>query len=126
MRLNEIEAALQSDDPATQDRAIATLEEIGSAEAIRVLAGCLEYEAWRQEKGFDPDWRGPGGERLQGRSIYEPLSHLAAKALARLIPDPPVSPGTEPITEAEIREWRKWWAENEDRYGAGPAGGLES
>jgi hypothetical protein len=107
---------LKNDDPEIQDAAIRKIEEAGGREAIIALAKYLDHNQWRQAKGFDVNWRGPKGERLEGRNVYEPLSHLAAKALARLIPNPPVSPGETLITTEHVEEWKTWWKENKMQY----------
>jgi len=115
MHFAELRQALASDDPDVQDEAIRRLEELGGAQAISLLAACLDERSWRQQKGFDPDWRGPHGERLQGRMVYEPLSHLAIRALARLVPDPP-STVPDLVTEEDVVRWKEWWELNRSKY----------
>ena len=110
---------LESDLPEIQDKAIQQLEQMGTPEAVVILARCLDKREWRQEKGFDPQQRGPKGERPLGREVYEPLSFLAAKALARLVPNPPVPPKETFITEEYIEAWKAWWAENRSEYDSG-------
>jgi hypothetical protein len=111
-----IRKALTSGDPELEDAGIRALEQFGSDRAIAVLAGCLNRKSWRQSKGFDPSWRGPKGERLQGRVVYQPLSHMAARALARMVPDPPIGHDQDPMTEDVIERWRLWWIDHRARY----------
>jgi hypothetical protein len=124
MPLDELSRALGSDDPQVQDDAVRRLEALGGSQAISLLAACLDQGAWRQAKGFDPDWRGPAGERLQGRIIYEPLSYLAVRALVGLVPDPPAPPLSDPLTDEDVRRWKAWWERNRERYTSGDAGGA--
>jgi hypothetical protein len=46
---------------------------------------------------------------------------LAAKALARLAPHPPVNPDEPLITVEHIKKWQTWWAENKSHYLEGDA-----
>lgn len=126
MDWNEIIAALHGDDPDAQDAAIRSLERIGNDAAVAMLAECLEHDEWRQAKGFDPDWRGPSGERPQGRMVYEPLGHLAVKALARLVPNPPRPAPADPVTEEDVAAWKAWWERNKEDYARGAADDTES
>jgi hypothetical protein len=114
--MDEILKNLESGDPVLQDTAIRALEQIGDNRAVAILAGYLDRRSWRQAKGFDPEWRGPHGERPQGRVVYEPLSHGAAKALARIVPDPPPGHDQQPITDELIERWKEWWVAHRNRY----------
>jgi hypothetical protein len=63
---------------------------------------------------------GPKGERLQGDLVYEPVSLVAAKALAKLVETPPVPPvGKEKkfYTDDDVKKWQKWWKKNKKQYG---------
>jgi hypothetical protein len=115
-RIDRFIEELGNDDPEVQDDAIKKLEKIGDHYAIIALVKCLDDNKWRQAKGFDPNWRGPQGESLQGRNVYEPLSYLASKALARLVPNPPVNLGKEPITMEHVKKWKTWWEKNRSYY----------
>lgn len=115
-QMDNILEELNSDDPEIQDNAIKKLETIGDNQSIIELVKCLDDNKWRQAKGFDPNWRGPQGERLQGRNIYEPINYMAAKSLARIIPEPPVSPSENQINLEHIKKWKQWWNENKNHY----------
>jgi hypothetical protein len=97
---------LHSDDPAVQYNAVQKLEYIASPQAIRTLIGLLDDSKWRTGKSV----RGPHGEPPQDKLIYVPQSYAAMQALARIVPNPPVPPGTEPA-DALIPVWRKWWVD---------------
>jgi HEAT repeat protein len=97
---------LRSDDPAEQHNAVQKLEYINGPQAIRTLIGLLEYTEWRVGKRV----LGPNGEPPKDKLIYVPQSYAAMQALARIVPNPPVQPGTEP-TDALVPVWRKWWAD---------------
>jgi HEAT repeat protein len=114
--MDEILKNLESGDPVLQDAATRALEQIGDNRAVVILALCLDRGSWRQSKGFDPEWRGPHGERPQGRVVYEPLSYVAAKALARIVPDPSPGHDQQPITDDLIDRWKEWWATHRNRY----------
>ncbi|HEX6924296.1 MAG TPA: hypothetical protein VF167_02645 [Longimicrobiaceae bacterium] len=47
--------------------------------------------------------------------VYEPLSHLAIRALARLVPDPP-STVPDLVTEEDVVRWKEWWELNRSKY----------
>jgi len=111
MYTDQILKDLKSNDPQLQDSAIRQLKQTGSDEAIQILAECLNYVKWREK----PEWRGPSQEAAEGRVIYEPLSFLAAEALASIIPAAPRQP--ERLLTAEfVIQMKLWWEQNKDHY----------
>jgi hypothetical protein len=111
MHTGEILEDLKNDDPQLQDSAIIKLQQIGSAEAIQILTACLDNTKWREEA----KWQGPSGETAEGRNIYEPVSFLAAKALASIIPGAPPPPDG-PMTSEFVTQLKSWLEGNKNHH----------
>lgn len=110
-QLKEILAEFDSDDPALQDDAIKKLTYVGGNESVRALVKLLDDKQWRKGK----DGAGPKGEPPMDKVFYSPRYILAMKALAQIVPNPPVPPQSEP-TEKDLPKWREWWKQNQDKY----------
>ena len=112
--LDEILKEANSDDPAIQQAAVKKLGYIGGRDAIGALVGLLDQNKYRSMKGFDPNRRGPNGERPQGREVFPPLNLDAMRALSQIVSSPPVDPRATP-TEADVATWRRWYEANKDK-----------
>jgi hypothetical protein len=80
-------AALNSDRPEKQSAAIAALSKLACRESVFVLGALLENKEENMKwRALGHDLIMPDGRPMRRRSriIYEPLSHLAVKALGSL------------------------------------------
>lgn len=106
-QLNEILREAEGDDLAVQYIAISRkLPYVGGPKVVGVLVRLLDDTDYHSVFGK----AGPNGE-LPNRVVYEPPSFLAMKALAQIVPNPPVNPQVQP-TEAHIQIWREWLKKN--------------
>jgi hypothetical protein len=109
---------LKSEDPATQLNAVQDAAYVDGRDMIAALAELLNVTNGYQS--VTSGELGPKGERLQGDLVYEPVSLVAAKALAKLVETPPVPPvGKEKkfYTDDDVKKWQKWWEKNKKQYG---------
>jgi len=90
--MGQILSEANSDDPRLQERAVSKLAYVGGKEAIATLIGLLGIDKYRDQKGGEPNRRGPNGELPFERVIFEPLNLDAMKVLAQIVPNPPVDP----------------------------------
>lgn len=119
MLVEKIMTQLHSNDPQIQEEAIKQLELFSPPIAIPLLAKCLDDTSWRTNK--DVDWRSSTGEVPEGRNLYEPLSYLAVRVLARIVPNSPIDPKDQPVTITHVEKMRNWWKKNKDFYVEGGA-----
>lgn len=113
----KIIAALGDKSPTTQLMAIQDAENVGGRDMIVALATLLSDDTGYRSASSQSS--GPKGERIQGDVVFEPVSVVAAKAMAQLIEAPPVPPigkNKTTYTKKDVDEWRKWWAKNKGRY----------
>lgn len=110
-QLDEILAELNSEDWGLQDHAIKKLAYVGGNESVKALVKLLDDRKWRKGK----EWSGPKGERAMDKVFYSPRSDLAMKALAQIVPNPPIDSTVEP-TEEHLQKWRVWWKNNKHKY----------
>ena len=106
-------AEANSDDPMLQEHAVSKLAYVGGKDAIKILIGLLGIDKDRYAKWYDPNRRGPNGERPICVVIYEPLNLVAMRALAQMVSAAPVDPKAEP-TQSDVSLWRKWYLTHKD------------
>jgi hypothetical protein len=100
-QLREILQELASDNARIQNEATYKLAYVGGTEAIQALAGLLDGDNRTRSS-------------RSGHVLYSPLRQLAAYALARMVPDPPVGPEVafHDMTDEQLELWRKWREEH--------------
>jgi hypothetical protein len=97
-QMREIVQELESADYVVQVEATLKLAYLGGPEAIRMLVNLLDRHEGRAVSDF----------------FYPALSQMAAYALARIVPDPPVGPEIRfaDIGYEHLDLWRKWLGEH--------------
>lgn len=116
-QLDEILSELNSDTPKVQDDAIKKLSYVRNNKSIKALVQLLDdpqFTKYRSLKGSGTNGKQDEKPRLD-RALYEPLSYMAMKALANIVPNPPIDPKTQP-TKDHIQKWQHWWENNKGKY----------
>jgi hypothetical protein len=105
---------LSSDDPIIQSDAFVKLGMVGNSKAIRVLAPYLvDCKCPKSKEPMPPV---PEGKQKQDDVEYFPRCHLAAKALAKAVANPPTLTNPDFYTEDDIAKWREWWNAHKTEY----------
>jgi hypothetical protein len=111
---DEIVNELSSEDPSLQDDAFRKLAYVGGSLAVKTVALFLtdtKYDSWREMKQ-EPV---PDGQKHMDVVGFEPLSWMAVRVLAEILPDPVTTPGRTPTKES-VQKWREWWEANKSKY----------
>jgi hypothetical protein len=112
--------ALRSDRPEKQSAAIAALSKLACRESVFVLGALLENKEENMKwRALGNDLIMPDGRPVKRRSriIYEPLSHLAVKALGSLaISDLKKVGEFDRVGDGDLEDWRGWWVLHKDLF----------